>query len=492
MLLSNFARSSILPRAFTSAATASFYKGAAATAVNARPGMLVATSFNNYKQSSSLQHYRHMHLVPREIDHLQLHHVGRLAQYRLARGTKLNHPEAIALITMQMMEKIRDGTHSVAELMSMGQSLLGSNQVQPGVSSLIPNVQVEGTFPDGTKLLTIHHPIAQPNGNMELAMEGSFLPAPDLSLFPANDDGDALAPGAILVDEESADSEIILNKGRPLIELAVTNSGDRPIQVGSHYAFVETNKALLFDRSVSIGKRLSVPSGASVRFEPGETKTVTLVDIGGTKNVVSGNLLTNGIASDDRVDEIMTRVTDGGFGHAVAATVPDGKAYTMTRAAYADTYGPTKGDRVVLGDTALVVRVEHDYTTYGEECKFGGGKTLREGMGQATGIHAHEALDCVIVNALIIDARVGIIKADVGIKGNKIVGLGKAGNPHMMDGVDANMIVGATTDVVAGEGMILTAGGVDTHVHYICPQQFDDAIASGVTTLFGGGTYCFI
>ena len=149
-------------------------------------------------------------------------------------------------------------------------------------------------------------------------------------------------------------------------------------------------------------------------------------------------------------------------------------------------YGPTVGDRVVLGDTSLVVKVEQDFTTYGDECKFGGGKSLREGMGQATGVGASEALDTVITNALIVDAVAGIIKADIGIKENKIVGIGKAGNPDMMDGV--GMIVGTTTDVIAGEKMILTAGGIDTHIHWICPQQIEEAAASGVTTMFGGGT----
>eukprot|EP00545_Synedropsis_sp_CCMP1620_P004768 CAMPEP_0119004840 /NCGR_PEP_ID=MMETSP1176-20130426/1384_1 /TAXON_ID=265551 /ORGANISM="Synedropsis recta cf, Strain CCMP1620" /LENGTH=800 /DNA_ID=CAMNT_0006956593 /DNA_START=418 /DNA_END=2820 /DNA_ORIENTATION=+ len=391
---------------------------------------------------------------------------------------------------MQMMESIRDGTHSVAQLMSLGQTLLGFHQVQPGVASMIPNVQVEATFPDGTKLLTVHNPISMPHGNLTTALAGSFLPVPETSLFVVmdenNDNNVVLPPGAILVDDSSGDGTITLNAGRSLIELAVTNSGDRPIQVGSHYAFCETNAALVFDRRISIGKRLSIPSGASVRFEPGETKTVTLVDLGGTQTVVTGNLLTNGVASEDRIDEIMERVQERHFGHATAVEVPDGQAYTMTRSAYADMYGPTTGDRVLLGDTSLVICVEADYTSYGDECKFGGGKTLREGMGQATGVHAADALDTVITNALIVDARVGIIKADVGIKGNKIVGLGKAGNPDMMNGV--TMIVGATTDVIAGEGLILTAGGIDTHVHFICPQQIDDAIASGVTTMFGGGT----
>ena len=428
---------------------------------------------------------RFLHLSPREIDHLQLHNAGRLAQYRLARGLKLNHPEAIALITMQMMEKIRDGHQSVAQLMSLGQSLLGVNQVMPGVASLVRNVQVEATFPDGTKLLTVHSPISAQSGNLELALEGSFLPVPSPDTFETLTE-DEWIPGAIFTATTGGD--ISLNPGRKHIELAVTNSGDRPIQVGSHYAFTETNKALLFDRRISIGTRLSVPSGASVRFEPGETKTVTLVEIGGNKIVVSGNRLIDGLASDEqRKDDIMHRVTSGGFGHEPVLTEPpEGKPYTMPRAAYADMYGPTTGDRVVLGDTCLMVQVERDYTYYGDECKFGGGKTLREGMGQSTFATSSDALDTVITNALIVDAMVGIIKADVGIKGNKIVGIGKAGNPDMMDQVD--MIVGVTTDVIAGEGLILTAGGIDSHCHWICPQQIDDAIASGITTMFGGGT----
>lgn len=405
---------------------------------------------------------RFLHLSPREVDHLTLHTAGRLAQYRLARGVRLNVPESVALITMQMMEKIRDGEDDVATLMTVGQSLLGQRQVLPGVSKLVKDVQIEATFPDGTKLLTVHSPIAALDGNMDLALEGSFLPSPDLSKFGDMED-DEYYPGAVL----TGDKPIILNEGQGLVEVSVTNTGDRPIQVGSHYAFVETNKALEFDRKVAIGKRLSVPSGASVRFEPGETKTVTLVEIGGKKRVVTGNRLTDGVASEDRIDEIMERVKKGGFKHAEAAEVPEGSAYVIERSSYADMYGPTTGDKVVLGDTGLKIRVEYDLTSYGDECKFGGGKSLREGMGQATGVSSADALDTVITNALIVDSVTGILKADVGIKGNRIVGIGKAGNPDMMRGVDPNMIVGNTTDVIAGEKMILTAGGIDTHVHWI-------------------------
>jgi urease subunit alpha len=159
----------------------------------------------------------------------------------------------------------------------------------------------------------------------------------------------------------------------------------------------------------------------------------------------------------------------------------------LTRTAYAEIYGPTTGDRVRLADTALIVEVEKDFTVYGDECKFGGGKVLRDGMGQAVGVPEAEALDTVITNALIIDYT-GIYKADVGLKDGLIAGIGKAGNPHVMDGVGPTMIVGATTEVIAGEGLILTAGGIDSHIHFICPQQIHEALASGVTTMIGGGT----
>src|SRR6186713_1921346 len=162
-------------------------------------------------------------------------------------------------------------------------------------------------------------------------------------------------------------------------------------------------------------------------------------------------------------------------------------AHKMKRSHYADMFGPTKGDKVRLGDTSLVLEVERDHTVYGDECKFGGGKVIREGMGQAAGVSQADALDCVITNALIVDYT-GIYKADVGIKNGLISAIGKAGNPDVMAGVAPGMIVGVTTEVIAGEGLILTAGGIDSHIHYICPQQVYDALASGVTTFIGGGT----
>src|SRR5258707_4132826 len=162
-------------------------------------------------------------------------------------------------------------------------------------------------------------------------------------------------------------------------------------------------------------------------------------------------------------------------------------SHKMKRLHYADMFGPTTGDKVRLGDTSLILEVEKDFAVYGDECKFGGGKVIREGMGQAAGVGQDDALDCVITNALVVDYT-GIYKADVGIKNGLIAGIGKAGNPDMMNGVTPGMIVGVTTEVIAGEGLILTAGGIDSHIHYICPQQAFEAIASGVTTFVGGGT----
>jgi urease subunit alpha len=162
-------------------------------------------------------------------------------------------------------------------------------------------------------------------------------------------------------------------------------------------------------------------------------------------------------------------------------------SHKMKRAHYADMFGPTTGDKVRLGDTSLILEVEKDHTVYGDECKFGGGKVIREGMGQAAGVGAKDALDCVITNALVVDYT-GIYKADIGIKNGLIAGIGKAGNPDVMAGVTKKMVVGVTTEVIAGEGLILTAGGLDTHIHFICPQQAHEAIAAGLTTMVGGGT----
>ncbi|ERN06914.1 hypothetical protein AMTR_s00005p00258880 [Amborella trichopoda] len=331
-----------------------------------------------------------MKLSPREVEKLALHSAGVLAQKRLARGLKLNYTEAIALIASQVLEFIRDGK-SVSELMDLGRQILGTRHVLPAVRYLLDTIQVEGTFQDGTKLVTIHNAIATTDGNMELALHGSFLPVPAANMFVETHEHDI--PGELIVGE----GDIILNTGRHALVLEVLN-----FRVG--------------------------------------------------------------VTSED--PQLTVKVS---------------------REAYADIYGPTTGDKIRLGDTNLYAEVERDFTVYGDECKFGGGKVLRDGMGQATGYPSSVCLDTVITNALIID-YMGIYKADIGIKGEFISSIGKAGNPDVMDGVHKDMIVGVNTEVIAGEGMIVTAGGIDCHVHFICPQLANEAISSGLTTLIGGGT----
>ncbi len=162
-------------------------------------------------------------------------------------------------------------------------------------------------------------------------------------------------------------------------------------------------------------------------------------------------------------------------------------SYRISRKAYAEMFGPTVGDKVRLGDTGLWISVEKDFAVYGEEVKFGGGKSIRDGQAQGSGVSQADALDLVITGVLVLDWS-GIVKADVGVKEGRIVALGKAGNPDIMDGVTPGMVIGPTTEVIAGEGQILTAGGIDSHIHFICPQQIHEALASGVTTFLGGGT----
>jgi urease subunit gamma/beta len=237
-----------------------------------------------------------MHLTPRELDKLVLHQAGFLAQKRLARGISLNYVEAVALIASQLLEFIRDG-RSVAELMDVGRRILGRADVLDGVPDMIDEVQVEGTFPDGSKLVTVHHPIVLERGDRALSLYGSFL----LPATPAHAVGAPASPlegppGALIVPE----GEIVLNEGRKTIDVSVANRGDRPIQVGSHYHFVETNRALSFDRRAAYGMRLDIPAGTAVRFEPGETKTVTLVAIAGARVIRGGNAWASGPVTDDR------------------------------------------------------------------------------------------------------------------------------------------------------------------------------------------------
>ncbi|KAK4181761.1 hypothetical protein QBC36DRAFT_317189 [Triangularia setosa] len=431
-----------------------------------------------------------MHLVPRELDKLTISHLGFLAQRRLARGLKLNHSEAVALISSNIQELIRDGAHTVSDLMALGSTMLGRRHVLPSVLSTLHEIQVEGTFPSGTYLVTVHNPISSDDGNLDRALYGSFLPTPSNDIFPlppAEEYAAEAQPGAVVCVR---DTVVKLNEGRRRIKLKVTSKGDRPIQVGSHYHFVETNPELEFDRIAAVGYRLDIPAGTSVRFEPGDKKTVTLVEIGGYKIIRGGNRIANGAVEETRKspEEVVKRLLEMGFAHTPQPEIVEVvEGFTMDRRAYNTMFGPTTGDLVRLGATDLWIKVEKDYTVYGEECKFGGGKTLREGMGQATGRSDKDTLDLVVTNALIVDWT-GIYKADIGVKEGFIVAIGKAGNPDVMDGVTEGMVVGSCTDVIAGEGKIITAGGIDTHIHFICPQQAEEALASGVTTFLGGGT----
>ncbi|ORY27481.1 hypothetical protein BCR39DRAFT_538206 [Naematelia encephala] len=425
-----------------------------------------------------------MHLSPHERDKLILSTLGSLAQRRLARGLVLNRSEAIALIASQLHEYIRDGRHSVADLMDLGKKILGRRHVMEGVPEGIHDIQVEGTFPDGTFLVTVHDPICSDSGDLNNALYASFLPVPSEELFPLPEPPVGHLPGAVICVKE----KIKLNVGRKRWLVEVKNEGDRPIQVGSHYAFLETNPSLVFDRILSYGMRLDIAAGTAVRFEPGERKTVSLVQVAGKKFLSGGSGLGAGQFDEaKRNEQVKAAVERAGFGHKKQEVVKEAPPPEMDREVYASMFGPTTGDRVKLADTALWVEVEKDYTNYGEECKFGGGKVLRDGQGQASNRSDAEVLDLVITNALVIDWT-GIFKADIGVKNGKIVGIGKAGNPDIMDGVTEGMVVGSSTETIAGEKHILTAGALDVHVHYICVDLWTEALASGITTVVGGGT----
>ncbi|TGE22115.1 urease subunit beta [Hymenobacter aquaticus] len=247
-----------------------------------------------------------MHLTPKDLDKLVLHQAGFVAQKRYARGLLLNYPEALALLATQLLEFIRDG-EAVTTLMNKGKLLLGLQDVMPGVADLIQEVQVEGTFPDGTKLVTVHHPICRETGDPALALYGSGLTRAAATIQPDNLINDA--PGEYQLTE----GELILNENRDTVEIDVVNMGDRPVQVGSHYPFFETNAALQFDRAAAYGFRLNIPAGTAVRFEPGERKRVTLVALGGERIVYGGNGWIDGRLSEDSKAEAVAMVAKVDF-----------------------------------------------------------------------------------------------------------------------------------------------------------------------------------
>ena len=265
-----------------------------------------------------------------------------------------------------------------------------------------------------------------------------------------------------------------LNADRCVQTVAVVNTGDRPIQIGSHYHFYEVNAALSFDRDLTLGYRLNIISGTAVRFEPGQTREVELVTIVGRKHIYG--------------------FTGKVMGPANIKTTKATSQKSVDRRIHAEHFGPTTGDKVRLADTNLWLEVEYDLTSsidyrsdihsVGEEVKFGGGKVIRDGMGQSQ-LLGSQVADTIITNALIVDYT-GIYKADVAIKDGRISGIGKAGNPDIQPNV--TLPIGAATEIIAGEDKILTAGGVDSHIHFIAPQQCETALMSGVTTMLGGGT----
>ena len=242
------------------------------------------------------------------------------------------------------------------------------------------------------------------------------------------------------------------------------NTGDRPIQIGSHFHFFEVNRALDFDRPATLAMRLDIPSGQSIRFEAGDERDVDLVEFGGTGQVIGFNGLLDGstsapVDSATRHWERATRAS-GSSGdwldnEAPLTTESPGCVMSIvSRQQYASLYGPTVGDRFRLADTTLIAEVERSLLLPGEEAIYGGGKSLRDGMGQVPGLrNADGVLDLVITAVIVMDPVLGIVKADIGVKDGRIVGVGQAGNPYVQDGVDTNMIVGAGTEVISGEGL---------------------------------------
>ncbi|MDF3129381.1 urease subunit beta [Kiritimatiellaeota bacterium B1221] len=247
-----------------------------------------------------------MRLSPRDTDKLMLHQAGFLAQKRYARGVRLNHPETVALIATQLLEFIRDG-EPVSALMNKGKQLLGFDDVMPGVAETVHEVQVEGTFPDGTKLVTVHDPVCREQGDPALVLYGSGLSR-------------RVEPGAAAVsclpgERKFSRDKIELNAGRETVQIEVTNHGDRPVQVGSHYPFFETNAGLVFDRKKAFGMRLDIAAGTAVRFEPGESKKVQLVRIAGEEIIFGGNAITSGSAKPEEADAALARALERNFSH---------------------------------------------------------------------------------------------------------------------------------------------------------------------------------
>jgi len=283
----------------------------------------------------------------------------------------------------------------------------------------------------------------------------------------------------------TASDPIFANKDKTIIKLNIKNTGDRPIQVGSHTHFFEANKALEFDREKAYGFHLNIPAGTSIRFEPGEAKHVKVTEFSGKGIVYGFSGLVSGELESERENAIK-KLSENGFKNSLENTEREKSSLEIPRKRYVELFGPTTGDKVRLGDTDLVIEVEKDLLTHGDELVFGGGKSARDGLGQASGIQRDDSVDLVITNAILLDPAHGIIKTDIGIKDGKIAGIGNAGNPNVMDNID--IVVSSNTEIISGEHTICTPGTIDSHIHFISPQQAIDAICNGTTTMIGGGT----
>ena len=385
-----------------------------------------------------------MRLSPHEQERLMLRQAADLARARRERGLLLNYPEAVAVLTDWVLESARDGRF-VVDLMEDGRHVLSGDDVMDGVAEMLGEVQIEATFPDGTKLVTLHDPIGA----------GSRGPS-------------TVVPGEIV----GPDDPIEINVGRPVLTIRVENGGDRPIQVGSHYHLAEANPSLdvrprggaraaarhpgRHRRALRAGHRHGRRSRA-VRRRPGDPRPA-------------------------RRGRRPARRRRRHHEHERSADMS-----SIDRARYRALYGPTTGDRIRLADTDIWIEVTEDHCVGGDEVVFGGGKVIRESMGQSTRTRAEGAPDLVITGAVILD-HWGIVKADIGVRDGRIVGIGKAGNPDTMDGIHPALVIGPSTEILSGNGRIVTAGAIDCHVHLICPQLLDEALGAGITTIVGGGT----
>ena len=374
-----------------------------------------------------------MELTPREKDKLLLFTAALVAERRKARGLKLNYPEAVALISAAILEGARDG-RTVAELMAAGHQLLTADDVMDGDRRADHRGAGRGDLP-------------------RRHQAGDRAQAD-----PGQADRSASAPIETVARDDRAQRGPRRRGGS-----RSRTRGDRPIQVGSHYHFFEVNPALRSTASWRAGSawtsRPARRCGSSRARRAPSSWSPTTGDARGAG---------------------LPRRGDGAARRAMKTAVK-----TIDRHAYAEMYGPTTGDRVRLGDTDLVIEIERDHTIYGEEVKFGGGKVIRDGMGQSQRTGADVA-DTVITNAVILDSR-GIVKADVGIKDGRISGIGKAGNPDVQPGVDHRSSARARRSSPARAASSPRAA-IDTHIHFISPQQVDEALMSGVTTMIGGGT----